>query len=123
MSYRTDESSLKDAFRAYGEIKSVRVVTDQKGKSRGYGFVEFKHRTDAKAAYDKGNGKRIDGRRVITDYEKGRTDRDWYPRYLGGGAGKTRYDRRQDDHFRKVIREMREEERGSRKRSSKLDSS
>ena len=63
MSYRTDEQTLKDAFSSYGEVRSVRVVRNEKtGKSRGYGFVEYKHRVDAKTAYDKGNGKRIDGR-------------------------------------------------------------
>jgi hypothetical protein len=33
---------------------------------------------------------KIDGRRVIVDYERGRTQKSWLPRRLGGGKGDTR---------------------------------
>lgn len=42
------------------------------------------------AAYKKADGKKIDGRRVVVDVERGRTVRGWKPRRLGGGLGKTR---------------------------------
>ena len=36
-------------------------------------------------AYREGDGRRIEGRRVKVDYERGRTQRSWTPMRLGGG--------------------------------------
>ena len=57
-------------------------------------------------AIDKGHGRRVDGRRVICDYERGRTKKDWIPRRLGGGRGETRRDRDEE----KIIRDIRKTE-------------
>merc|ERR1712176_476311 len=67
--------------------KKVRMVYDQKGKPRGYSFVEYEHERDLKNAYKQGDGKKIDGRRVMVDVERGRTVEGWLPRRLGGGRG------------------------------------
>ncbi|XP_065427138.1 U1 small nuclear ribonucleoprotein 70 kDa isoform X1 [Chrysemys picta bellii] len=42
------------------------------------------------AAYKHADGKKIDGRRVLVDVERGRTVKGWRPRRLGGGLGGTR---------------------------------
>lgn len=42
------------------------------------------------AAYKQGDGKKIDGRRVLVDVERGRTVPNWRPRRLGGGLGTSR---------------------------------
>lgn len=46
------------------------------------------------AAYKRADGKKIDGRRVVVDIERGRTIKGWKPRRLGGGKGgrKSHYD-------------------------------
>ncbi|KAI4822426.1 hypothetical protein KUCAC02_007977 [Chaenocephalus aceratus] len=44
----------------------------------------------APAAYKHADGKKIDGRRVLVDVERGRTVKGWHPRRLGGGLGGTR---------------------------------
>uniref|UniRef100_A0A0K0DW85 Guanylate cyclase domain-containing protein n=1 Tax=Strongyloides stercoralis TaxID=6248 RepID=A0A0K0DW85_STRER len=41
-------------------------------------------------AYKEADGIRIDRKRVLVDYERGRTRKDWLPRRLGGGKGRTR---------------------------------
>jgi len=48
----------------------------------------------SKAAYKRADGKKIDGRRVVVDIERGRTIKGWKPRRLGGGKGgrKSHYD-------------------------------
>ncbi len=56
----------------YGIIKSVRVVRDQDGKSRGYGFVEFDNKEDFVTAYKNANYRKIDGHKIIVDYERGK---------------------------------------------------
>jgi len=87
VSYDTTEKKLKREFEVFGSIKKVRMIYDQKGKPRGYAFVEFEHERDLKNAYKQGDGKKIDGRRVMVDVERGRTVEGWLPRRLGGGRG------------------------------------
>merc|ERR1711920_1180095 len=74
-------------FEVFGSIQKVRMIYDQKGKPRGYAFVEYEHERDLKNAYKQGDGKKIDGRRVMVDVERGRTVEGWMPRRLGGGRG------------------------------------
>lgn len=62
-------------------------------KPRGYGFVEFEHERDMKTAYKHADGRKIDGRRILVDVERGRTVKDWKPRKCGGGLGSSRKDR------------------------------
>lgn len=90
ISYETTEKQLRHEFEQYGPVKRVRLVEDEDGKSRGYGFVEYENESDLKAAYKLADGKKIDGRRVVVDVERGRTVRDWLPRKFGGGIGETR---------------------------------
>lgn len=87
ISYDTTEKKLKREFEVFGSIKRVRMVYDQKGKPRGYAFIEYEHERDLKNAYKQGDGKKIDGRRIMVDVERGRTVEGWMPRRLGGGRG------------------------------------
>ncbi|KAH1223908.1 U1 small nuclear ribonucleoprotein [Glycine max] len=69
----------------------VRLVADKDiNKPRGYAFIEYLHTRDMKAAYKQADGRKIDGRRVLVDVERGRTVPNWRPRRLGGGLGTTR---------------------------------
>jgi U1 small nuclear ribonucleoprotein len=105
LSYDTTEKKLRREFEQYGivihlhmphlpfnspaigTIKSCRIVTDLEGKSRAYAFIEFEKEEEMTAAYKRGDGKKIDDRRVQVDVERGRTVRNWRPRRLGGGLG------------------------------------
>ncbi|KAE8696202.1 U1 small nuclear ribonucleoprotein 70 kDa [Hibiscus syriacus] len=91
LNYETSESRIKREFESYGPIKRVTLVTDKStNKPRGYAFIEYMHTRDMKAAYKQADGRKIDGRRVIVDVERGRTVPNWRPRRLGGGLGTTR---------------------------------
>ncbi|KAF0748861.1 hypothetical protein AaE_007218, partial [Aphanomyces astaci] len=90
ISYETTEKQLRRELERYGDIVNLRLVEDEDGKCRGYAFVEYKDEGAMKAAYKNADGKKIDGRRVVVDVERGRTVRDWKPRKLGGGIGDTR---------------------------------
>ncbi|CAK4083117.1 unnamed protein product [Aphanomyces euteiches] len=90
ISYETTEKQLRREFERYGDIVSIRLVEDDEGKFRGYAFIEYKDESAMKAAYKHADGKKIDGRRVVVDVERGRTVRDWKPRKLGCGIGDTR---------------------------------
>jgi U1 small nuclear ribonucleoprotein 70kDa len=73
LSYETTEKKLRRELEIFGPIKQVCIVMDSMtGKSRGYGFIEFENETDMALALKKMEGKKIDGRRVVVDVERGR---------------------------------------------------
>jgi len=91
VNFYTSESKLKREFEQYGAVKSIRMVMSTKdSKPRGYAFIEYEHEKDMHSAYKHADGKKIDGRRVLVDVERGRTVKGWLPRRLGGGLGGTR---------------------------------
>ncbi|XP_056397939.1 U1 small nuclear ribonucleoprotein 70 kDa isoform X2 [Hyla sarda] len=91
VNYDTTESKLRREFEVYGPIKRIHMVYNkQSGKPRGYAFIEYEHERDMHSAYKHADGKKIDGRRVLVDVERGRTVKGWRPRRLGGGLGGTR---------------------------------
>eukprot|EP00730_Choanoeca_flexa_P010889 TRINITY_DN21470_c0_g1_i1.p1 TRINITY_DN21470_c0_g1~~TRINITY_DN21470_c0_g1_i1.p1 ORF type:complete len:350 (+),score=34.42 TRINITY_DN21470_c0_g1_i1:72-1121(+) len=90
LSYEVTDAKLAREFEQYGPIKSAVIVKDKDGKPRGYGFVEFEHEADMRAAFKHADGRRIEDRRIVVDVERGRTVDDWKPRRLGGGLGGTR---------------------------------
>lgn len=91
VNYYTSESKLRREFESYGTVKSIRIIQNVKnGKPRGYAFIEYESEKDMHTAYKHADGKKIDGRRVLVDVERGRTVKGWLPRRLGGGLGGTR---------------------------------
>jgi U1 small nuclear ribonucleoprotein len=88
LSYETSESKLRREFESFGPVRKVRIISDAKtGKPRGYAFIEFEHERDMHDAYRRADQKKIDGRPVLVDVERGRTVKGWKPRRLGGGLG------------------------------------
>jgi len=93
VNYDTSESKLRREFEVYGPVKRLKVVFNThsgSSKPRGYAFIEYEHERDMHSAYKHADGKKIDGRRVLVDVERGRTIKGWRPRRLGGGLGGTR---------------------------------
>ncbi|MGD9148598.1 MAG: RNA-binding protein [Anaerolineae bacterium] len=77
LSYDTTEDALRTLFGEYGEVESVRVITDRySGRSKGFGFVEIATEEAAQEAIGALNGKSVDGREIRVDKAKPRTDRD-----------------------------------------------
>jgi len=87
LSYETTEAKLRREFEQFGPIKAARLVAEPGGKPRGYAFIEFEKEADMRTAYKRADGRRVDGRRILVDVERGRTVRNWKPRRLGGGLG------------------------------------
>ncbi|MFP3860439.1 MAG: RNA recognition motif domain-containing protein [Bacteroidales bacterium] len=60
-----NESELKKIFEKFGQVKSVKLITDKDtGTSKGYGFVEMENKEDGKKALEKANGMEINGQRL-----------------------------------------------------------
>lgn len=63
LSYGMSEQELRDAFAAFGEVSSVKILTDREtGRSRGFGFVEMPNQSEGEAAITQLNGKEVSGR-------------------------------------------------------------
>ncbi|XP_065835939.1 U1 small nuclear ribonucleoprotein 70 kDa-like [Oscarella lobularis] len=91
INFDTSESKLRREFEQYGPIRKIRMIYETgTGKPRGYSFIEYEHERDMHAAYKYADGKKIDGKRVLVDVERGRTVKGWIPRKIGGGMGATR---------------------------------
>jgi len=68
LAWKTDDESLRNAFREYGDLVEAVVIRDKKtGKSKGYGFVTFKHAESARSALMSPT-KTIDGRKTRCNY-------------------------------------------------------
>eukprot|EP01062_Namystynia_karyoxenos_P063180 TRINITY_DN55_c0_g1_i6.p1 TRINITY_DN55_c0_g1~~TRINITY_DN55_c0_g1_i6.p1 ORF type:complete len:608 (+),score=244.25 TRINITY_DN55_c0_g1_i6:88-1824(+) len=59
-----DNKALHDTFQAFGQILSCKVVTDQQGQSKGYGFVQFNTQSAADEAVSKVNNMLLNGSQV-----------------------------------------------------------
>ena len=78
LAWATDESGLKAAFEAYGEVVEAKVVTDRDtGRSRGFGFVTFADSDSARKALEL-NGTELDGRQLRVDVANDKPRRDRY---------------------------------------------
>ena len=63
LSYGMSEDELRDAFGAFGEVASVKILMDREtGRSRGFGFVEMPNPVEGEKAIAQLNGKDVGGR-------------------------------------------------------------
>jgi len=93
LSTDTSEDDLRQAFAAFGDVASVRIVKDTAtGTSRGFGFVEMPAEAQARTAIQEMNGKEFKGSPLTV--EQGRT------RTMAGGGGGGRGPRGQGGPYR-----------------------
>ncbi|XP_017078287.1 polyadenylate-binding protein [Drosophila eugracilis] len=59
-----DNKAIYDTFSAFGNILSCKVATDEKGNSKGYGFVHFETEDAANTSIEKVNGMLLNGKKV-----------------------------------------------------------
>ena len=85
-----DENLLKYEFEEYGAIKEVKIIRNRKGENKGYGFIEYERTKDFREALERGNKKKINGRHIYVEMERGRTDNKFKPMRLWGENGKGR---------------------------------
>lgn len=69
------DEDLMDMCRKFGEILSAKVMLDEDGNSKCFGFVCFKNPDSAKEAVKELNGKIIDGCRLFADRAKKKDER------------------------------------------------
>lgn len=89
--YSATEDSLTEVFSPYGELVSVRVITERgTGRSKGIAFVEYAEEADAKRAEEELNKTEIDGRTIFVQVarpQQPRENRGFGGGNRGGGGG------------------------------------
>jgi len=74
LSYDVSEENLRQAFGAFGQVSSARIVKDKYGgQPRGFGFVEMPDRAEAQAAIQNLNGKELLGQQMNVNEARPRT--------------------------------------------------
>jgi RNA recognition motif-containing protein len=65
LNYKLQESQLEEVFKEYGEVSSVKIITDKyTGRSKGFGFIEMPNDGEAEAAIEALDGKEVSGRQL-----------------------------------------------------------
>jgi cold-inducible RNA-binding protein len=86
LSYETTEAELRELFSAHGTVESVNLITEGgSGRSKGFGFVEFRDDKEANAAIAALNGTEVRGRTINVNQARPKTERG------GFGGGRNRY--------------------------------
>jgi len=76
LSRELTERELLDAFRAFGEVSSTKIIVDRDtGVSRGFGFVEMPNKEEAESAISGLNGKELKGRKLVVNEARPRRNR------------------------------------------------
>ncbi len=66
--FGASEDDLKNLFSQVGEVKSIKIITDQySGRSRGFGFIEMTSQAEAEKAISLLNGKTLMGQTLVVN--------------------------------------------------------
>ncbi|GAB3922631.1 RNA recognition motif domain-containing protein [Mucilaginibacter myungsuensis] len=87
--YKVEEADLQELFAAYGEVSSVKIITDREtGRSKGFGFIEMTDDEAAQKAIDGLNGSEIGGRTIaVSQAEERKPSTGPRTGGFGGGGG------------------------------------
>lgn len=89
--FKIEEADLKELFEAFGEVSSVKIISDREtGRSKGFGFVEMADDEAAKKAIADLNGSEVAGRNIVVNQAEDKKPRD-NNRGFGGGGGRGGY--------------------------------
>ena len=85
LNYAITEDDMRGIFEEYGELSSVKLITDKfTGRSKGFGFVEMPDADEAKKAIEELNGAEVEGRTMVVN-ESIEKKRDNNSNNRGGG--------------------------------------
>lgn len=71
VAFQATKHELAELFKIYGELSSVRLPKKLSGQHRGFGFIEFAAKTDAKKAMEELSGStHLYGRRLVLEWEE-----------------------------------------------------
>ncbi|QIW97177.1 hypothetical protein AMS68_002695 [Peltaster fructicola] len=68
--FEVQVEQLKETFSKFGEVLYVRIPVDERGQSKGFGFVDFASREAAERAVDEFNDQLLFGRRAVVSMSR-----------------------------------------------------
>lgn len=75
--YGITEDELKEVFAEYGEVESVKIITDKfSGRSKGFGFVEMPNDEEGQKAVEELNDADLKGRNMKVNQAREKSDND-----------------------------------------------
>ncbi len=86
LAHETTEADLRTAFSPFGTVASARIVSDRRGRPKGFAYVEMADDAAAEAAMESLRGTQINGRTMDIVPEE--------PRRQGGRRGRSKRRRR-----------------------------
>uniref|UniRef100_A0A0C9QW54 TSA: Wollemia nobilis Ref_Wollemi_Transcript_4546_1138 transcribed RNA sequence n=1 Tax=Wollemia nobilis TaxID=56998 RepID=A0A0C9QW54_9CONI len=72
LAWGVNADTLSEVFRECGNILGAKVLYDDTGRSRGFGFVSFSSQSEVEAAVASLNGMELEGRAIRVDVAMGR---------------------------------------------------
>ena len=73
LNYRVQEEDVKDVFETYGNVSSVKLISDRvTGRAKGFGFVEMESKEAGQAAIEALDGVDFGGRDLRVNEAKPR---------------------------------------------------
>jgi len=80
LAHETTEAQLRTAFAAFGEVSSIKIVSDRRGRTKGFAYIDMSDGESATAAMESLRGTQINGRTmdIVEDTASARR---------GGGGG------------------------------------
>src|ERR1700755_2179738 len=86
--FKIEEADLKELFEAFGEVNSVKIISDREtGRSKGFGFVEMADDEAAKKAIADLNGSEVGGRNIVVNQAEDKKPGERRGGFGGGGGG------------------------------------
>lgn len=75
LSYRLQEKDLQEIFAEYGEVTSVKIITDKfTRRSKGFGFIEMTDDEAAQKAIGELDGAEVEGRNIKVNQARQREE-------------------------------------------------
>ena len=75
LSFDVTEEELKEVFAEYGDVSSVKIITDRyTGKSRGFGFIEIPNQAEAEASIKELNESSLKEKNIIVNQARPRSE-------------------------------------------------
>jgi len=66
LNFRVKTDQLQELFEQYGEVESVKIITDRdSGRSKGFGFIEMADETAARNAISSLDNQELEGRNIV----------------------------------------------------------
>lgn len=68
LGYEASEAQVRNAFGAYGQVTSVKLISDHlTGRLKGFGFVEMPNTSEAEKAIEELNNSRLDSQVIVVN--------------------------------------------------------